>query len=77
MRLAYPVAQVVVDARVMDLPAASASTGEDGRYALPLLPAGTHVLAGPLLRLRFHLVSSSRHVQSYHSSDDGNDANKL
>lgn len=40
-----PVQQALVEARVMDSPAASAPTGADGRYALPSLPAGTYVLS--------------------------------
>lgn len=40
-----PVGEAVVEARVMGLVSASATTGADGRYALPALPAGTYVLS--------------------------------
>jgi len=43
--LGQPVDQAEVEARVIDLPTASASTGADGHYALPPLPAGTYVLS--------------------------------
>ena len=42
--LGQAVGQAVVEARVMDLPAASVITGSDGRYVLPVLPAGTYAL---------------------------------
>ena len=43
--LGQPLGQAVVEARVMEAPAASVTTGVDGSYALPSLPAGTYALS--------------------------------
>ena len=43
--LGQPLGQAVVEARVMESPAASVTTGVDGSYALPSLPAGTYALS--------------------------------
>jgi hypothetical protein len=43
--LGQPMEQAIVEARVMESPAASMTTGTDGRYALPSLPAGTYSLS--------------------------------
>jgi hypothetical protein len=43
--LGQPVAQTIVEARVLASPAASAVTGADGRYTLPVLPTGTYALS--------------------------------
>ena len=43
--LGQPMGQTVVEARVMETPAASITTDVDGSYALPPLPAGTYALS--------------------------------